>query len=108
MSVINDRSRVVARAVVDRLGRQPGQHLYDNLRGGLVVITAVPAGHSRHTLANRGHLRLPAAIRRAAGITAGDTLLLAAAPDHHLALLCPTDIQALLLDSLLGHITEQP
>lgn len=98
VSVINDRGRIAARAVTDHLGWQPGRPLHFALgRQGLVTISPDPTGTSRHTVSDRGHLRVPAAIRHATGITTGDALLLAALPERDLALLLPLRTQETLL-----------
>lgn len=100
VSVINDRARIAARAVTDHLGWQPGQHLHYRLSKHVVTITPDHTRSSRHTLSNYGHLRLPAAIRHATGITAGDALLLAAFPEDDLAVLLPLQAQEIVLDTV--------
>ncbi|WP_280433908.1 hypothetical protein [Nocardia carnea] len=99
--MINTRARVVARAVFEHLGWSPGQSLRYELRGGLITLTTAPAGHNRHTIATPGHIRLPAELRHATGITPGDALLLAAVPEHQLALIYPPWAQHTLLQSTL-------
>ncbi|CAM4356996.1 AbrB/MazE/SpoVT family DNA-binding domain-containing protein [Nocardia ninae] len=82
VSLINDRSRICGQRVFESMGWPPGTAIGFGVVDGVVTIGAVV--RSRSVIDSRGHARLPAATRRAAGIEPGDPVLLVAMPEEGL------------------------
>ncbi|RKR86650.1 hypothetical protein BDK92_0894 [Micromonospora pisi] len=78
-AAIDDRGRIAARLIFGALGWVPGTTVACRERGGLVVVSADRGGPIRVSL--KGHLRLPAPVRRWCGLEAGSRVLLVADPD---------------------------
>jgi hypothetical protein len=66
---------------VDAVGWRPGDRLHWRLRDGLIIVSR-PGYGTKAGVAADGGLRLPAHIRRAAGLLVGDRVLLAADLTH--------------------------
>ncbi|WP_405166586.1 AbrB/MazE/SpoVT family DNA-binding domain-containing protein [Nocardia sp. NBC_01499] len=82
VSIINDRSRVCAPRVFEAMGWPSGTVVGFGWVGDVMTIGAVEWG--RAVIDRRGHVRLPADMRRDAGIEAGDPVLLVAMPEEGL------------------------
>jgi hypothetical protein len=96
ISSIDVWGRLADRSALHALRWGPATRLGVSVSADVVVVLARPNG--QQTLGAQGHLRLPASIRRACHIDAGDRLLLAALPGRDLLLVhtMPT------LDLMLG------
>ncbi|HEY7274010.1 MAG TPA: AbrB/MazE/SpoVT family DNA-binding domain-containing protein [Actinoplanes sp.] len=70
--------RVADRSIVQALGWTPRSRLEIRERSGIILARA--AGNGVHRIDDRGHLRLPLAVRRWCRLAAGDRLLFAADP----------------------------
>lgn len=94
-TVLNDRGRIAALAIIQSLGWQPGTRVAVRERAGLVVVTHDPIGGT--TVTPHGHLRLPTPIRRWCGLEAGSRVLLVADPAQQRLVVCPSGaLQAVL------------
>jgi hypothetical protein len=78
MAAVDCRGRVADRVVLAALGWTPGTRLDFRHTGGLLLVRAHPDGVFEVT--GRGHLRLPAPVRRCCALAPGDRVLLAADP----------------------------
>jgi hypothetical protein len=78
LSSIDDRGRVAAHHVLGQLGWAPGTPVAIAAQGGLVVVTVDESSGVR--ILPRGHLRVPAPIRRWCDLTPGTRVLLVADP----------------------------
>ncbi len=89
IAAVDDHGRLAEHTLVNTLGWQPGQRL----RIETISTTALAMttdGEGRFRLARRGHLPLPAGVRRWCAIRPGDRVLLAADPQHQLLLIHTT------------------
>ena len=75
---LDDRGRLAARALLQRLAWVPGTTVSIREVSDLVVVTADPSGAT--AVLPQGHLRLPATLRHRGGRVAGTQLLLVADP----------------------------
>ncbi|WP_040840191.1 hypothetical protein [Nocardia brevicatena] len=98
---VDTNGRVGDKAVVDALGRWPGDLLSWRISGDLILITR--PGHGRRGVTKYGHICLPAAVCHATGIRIRERVLLAADPDHALPVAYPA---AVLDDILARRFTE--
>ncbi|MDE1674628.1 hypothetical protein [Nocardia gipuzkoensis] len=87
---VDTNGHVVDKTVLTALDWRPGDRLSWRIAGGLVVITR--PGYGRRGVTKHGHLPLPAAIRRGAGIRVHDRVLLAADPEHALLVVYPAHV----------------
>ncbi|MGK8503740.1 hypothetical protein [Nocardia asiatica] len=94
---VDSNGHVVDKTVLTALDWRAGDQLSWRITGGLIVITRPGYGHRGVT--KHGHLPLPAAIRRGAGIRVHDRVLLAADPEHALLVVYPAQV----LDQILAH-----
>ena len=76
LSAVDKSGRVADRSIVRALGWVPGTRL--DIREQAGVIVACRAGDGVHHVDDRGHLRLPLAVRRWCRLSAGVRLLFAA------------------------------
>jgi bifunctional DNA-binding transcriptional regulator/antitoxin component of YhaV-PrlF toxin-antitoxin module len=93
---VDTNGRVVDKSVLTALDWRPGDLLSWRVSGGLIVITR--PGYGRRGITKYGHLALPAAMRRGAGIRIHDRLLLAADPEQALLVVYPAHV----LDEILA------
>ncbi|WP_280485027.1 hypothetical protein [Nocardia cyriacigeorgica] len=93
---VDTNGRVVDTSVVRALGWSPGDLLSWRVAGGLILITR--PGFGRRGITKYGHITLPAAQRRVAGIRVRERVLLAADPDQQLLVVYP----AAVLDEILS------
>ncbi|GAA5156527.1 hypothetical protein GCM10023321_32370 [Pseudonocardia eucalypti] len=94
---VDDRGRVSDVVCPQVMGWLPGARLsVEASAGGELVVRADAAGE--FALTHRGHLRLPPAMRRWCGLSAGDRVLLAADPARDQMVLYPPAV----LDRLLA------
>jgi len=75
---IDDRGRLADRSPIRALEWSPGQPVTISVVRETVVVTSGPNG--AESITRQGHLRLPAHVRHLCRITAGDRLLIVAAP----------------------------
>lgn len=73
---LDDRGRIAARAILQRLAWAPGMTVSIREVSDLVVVTADPSGAA--AVSPQGHLRLPARLRHRCRLVAGTQLLLVA------------------------------
>lgn len=86
IAAVDDHGRLAEQALVNALGWQAGQQLrIETLSTTALAIT--PDTDGLLPLARRGHLPLPAGVRRWCAIRPGDRVLLTAAPQRHLLLI---------------------
>lgn len=97
---IDARGRLADRSPIRALGWQPSQPITITVIRHAIVVTAHAAG--AESITRQGHLRLPAGIRHACRLNAGDRLLVAAGPT---AGLLAAYTMALLESILLEHHT---
>ncbi|TNC19423.1 hypothetical protein [Amycolatopsis alkalitolerans] len=81
MARVDRTGRVRERSVFDALGWRPGQRLWLESRGEVIVLVADPTGH--HRVDTRGAVTLPAAARQMCGIDRGPALVLTGIPREH-------------------------
>jgi hypothetical protein len=92
---VDDRGRVAARQLLRHVACPPGAAVSIRERGGLLVVTADPAGTSAVT--SQGYLRIPASIRRRHGLTAASRVLVVADPEtRRLIVHPPTSVDAMV------------
>jgi hypothetical protein len=96
LAAVDDRGRVSDYAIVKVLDWRAGTRLNIRVLGGLIVVTAGDAG--AWSLTNRGHVRLPATVRRCCGVEPGDRVLLAAEPAEGVLVVYPP----LVMDTMLA------
>ncbi|MCO1575219.1 AbrB/MazE/SpoVT family DNA-binding domain-containing protein [Crossiella sp. SN42] len=95
LSAIDCNGRILDRAILTALGWSAGTRLAVRTARNLLVLTAHEAG--QFAIRNQGDLWLPATLRRACGLAAGDRLLLAADPPlGRLTLIPPAGLDELL------------
>ncbi|MEU1548011.1 hypothetical protein [Nocardia sp. NPDC005745] len=87
---VDTNGHVVDKTVLTALDWRPGDQLSWRICGGLIVITR--PGFGRRGITKHGHLPLPAAIRRSAGIRIHDRVLLAADPEQALLVVYPAHV----------------
>ena len=101
MATVDHRGRVADRHVVAALDWHAGTRLSIREHDGLLVVTADPHGVFKPT--KEGYLRLPADARRAAGLSSGDRVLLAAHVDRRsITVFPPVALDQLVLPVLPG------
>lgn len=101
MATVDHRGRVADRYVTAALGWHAGTRLNIREHDGLLVVTADPHGVFKPT--KEGYLRLPADVRRVAGVSSGDRVLLTAHVDRQsVTVFPPVALDALLLPVLPG------
>ncbi|WP_446219985.1 hypothetical protein [Micromonospora sp. IBHARD004] len=98
LSAVDKSGRVADRSIVRVLGWGPGTRLDIREQAGIIV--ARPAVDGVHCVGDRGHLHLPLAVRRWCRLTAGDRVLLAAAPAAGVLVAYPLAV----LDRLLADV----
>jgi hypothetical protein len=76
LSAVDKSGRVADRGIVRVLGWMPGTRLDVREQAGIVVARAAADG--AYCIDDRGHLRVPLAVRRWCRLAAGDRVLLAA------------------------------
>jgi hypothetical protein len=76
VAAVDDRGRIAASQLLHRMGCQPGTAVAIREHGGLLVVTADPAG--AYLVTPRGWLRVPASVRRRYGLVAGSRVLVVA------------------------------
>jgi bifunctional DNA-binding transcriptional regulator/antitoxin component of YhaV-PrlF toxin-antitoxin module len=81
-TTVDDRGRVGARAPLRELGWGSGSELSCQLVDGVVAIS--PAPSIGYRIGRRGHLRIPAALRRRCRLLPGSRVLVVAYPDRAL------------------------
>ncbi|MEV4764759.1 hypothetical protein AB0J89_19265 [Micromonospora chokoriensis] len=94
--------RVTARPLLRALGWTPGLALHVDVLYAAVLITPTPAG--AHTVGTREELPLPAAARHLSGITASESVLLAAFVGRNLIVVHPSNTIAEALADLHARI----
>ncbi|MCP2167832.1 hypothetical protein [Goodfellowiella coeruleoviolacea] len=82
VAALDTHGRCTDQTLIQSLGWAAGQGVDISAAHGVIVVRADDTG--LHTLARRGHLRIPAPIRHWCDLAAGDRLLLAAVPDQQL------------------------
>jgi hypothetical protein len=87
LAAMDCRGRLADRAVLAALGWVAGTRLDFRQTAGLLLVSTHP--HGVFEVTGQGHLRLPAAVRRCCGLTAGDRVLLAADPTRGLLVVHP-------------------
>ncbi|MFI6213362.1 hypothetical protein ACIBCD_15340 [Nocardia brasiliensis] len=97
LSVLNDRARIAAQRIFDLMGWPAGTPIEHIVLDRVLAIRAAEPRGSRFAVDSRGHIRLPAAVQRATGTTAGDAVLLMAFPASGLVAVVPP---AVLFDAL--------
>jgi len=102
VSAVDKWGRLSDRSAPLKLGWRPGTSVAIVVRDKIVVAAANSNGSCRVT--GQAHLRLPAAIRRAAHIAAGDRLLVAACCDRELLIVYPMPI----LDAMVSAFHHPP
>lgn len=80
LTAMDARGRLADRSAMRVLRWEPGQPIAVTVAPGALLVLPRPDGPEAIT--QQGHLRLPAAIRYALGLTPGDRLLVAAFPDR--------------------------
>lgn len=85
IAAVDDRGRIAEQRVVHALGWRPGQPLRIEALS-TTALAMTPDTDGLVPLARRGHLPLPAGVRRWCAISPGDRVLLAADPQRHLLL----------------------
>ncbi len=85
IAAVDDRGRLAEHTLVNALGWQPGQRLRIETHS-TTALAMTPDTDGLLPLARRGHLPLPAGVRRWCTIRPGDRLLLAADPQPQLLL----------------------
>jgi hypothetical protein len=76
---VDDRGRVATRQLLRRVGCSPGTVVAIRERGGLLVVTADPAG--TFAVTPQGYLRIPVAVQRRHGLGSGSRVLVVADPE---------------------------
>lgn len=89
---LDARGRLSERTAIRALGWLAGQPIKIDARDCVAVVTKTVS--SRWSIGPRGYLHLPAAIRHACILRAGDRVLLLALPERSLLLAIPTPIAA--------------
>lgn len=79
MGRVDASGRVADRSIVQRLGWMHGDRLDITIVSGIVLIRPNPDG--AFVLSSKPYVIIPAPVRRWCGISAGDKVLLAAAPE---------------------------
>lgn len=97
LTVLDRYGRVADRAVLRALAWGPGHALVLAVVAGSVL--AVPCPNATVRVGNDGHLRLPAGVRRACHLVAGDRVLLVADPRAGRLLLHPPAVLEALLEA---------
>lgn len=101
MAAVDDRGRVADRHILSALNWDTGIRLSMREHDGLLVVAADP--HGVFTLTKQGYLRLPAAARRAADLSAGDRVFLIADVDRQtVTVFPPIALDELVLPVLAG------
>jgi hypothetical protein len=80
VTALDADGRIADRVVMGALGWRPGTRVRVALAGGSLMVTADSAG--QREVSGRGHLHLPAPMRHACALTAGDRVLLVAVPSR--------------------------
>jgi hypothetical protein len=78
VTALDADGRIADRVVMGALGWRPGTRVRVALAGGSLMLTADSAG--QRAVSGRGHLHLPAPMRHACALAAGDRVLLVAVP----------------------------
>ncbi|MBE9376442.1 AbrB/MazE/SpoVT family DNA-binding domain-containing protein [Saccharopolyspora sp. HNM0983] len=85
IAAVDERGRIAETAITSAVGWQPGERLrLEPLSTTTVAVRADPSG--LFPLTRRGHLPLPAPVRRWCGLAPGDRVLLAASREEGLVL----------------------
>lgn len=82
IATVDDRGRVTDQTLFRALGWGPGDRIDITVSADVLVIRTSEEGVFK--LTGKGHLHIPAAVRRWCDLDTGDRVLLAAAPDHRL------------------------
>lgn len=80
LTTMDDRGRLASRSLMRVLHWEPGQPITVTVAPSVVLVE--PQLDGPEAITQHGHLRLPADVRYALGLTPGDRLLLAAFPDR--------------------------
>jgi hypothetical protein len=107
VAVMDVRGRLGDRSALRFLGWRSGHRITIAAVAGVVVVVSKSDG--RHWVTRQGHLRLPAAIRHACHLAAGDRLLVLACPDPGILVACsPAAVDAMVLAHVraLGRVTS--
>ncbi|MFI6166444.1 AbrB/MazE/SpoVT family DNA-binding domain-containing protein [Nocardia sp. NPDC051052] len=104
VSIINDRSRVCGPRVFEAMGWLAGTVVGFVCVGDVITIGAVEWGRS--VIDRRGHVRLPAEMRRDAGIEAGDPVLLVAMPEEGLVVVLGPQVLGRALSPMLAPVRD--
>ncbi|WP_040865361.1 hypothetical protein [Nocardia exalbida] len=102
VSIVNDRARLSGQRVFAAMGWPPGQPITYSTVGQIVAIRCAPPEKTRHAISPLGQIRLPAAVRHATGVAAGDHILLTAWPSASMVALIPSRI---VLEALASTLT---
>jgi AbrB family looped-hinge helix DNA binding protein len=78
LTTVDGRGRVADLVVARALAWRPGNRLNVRVTGNVIILAAADAGQI--AVSSQGRVHLPAAVRHACGIAAGDRVLLAAEP----------------------------
>lgn len=97
---VDDRGRIADRAVVRALGWAPGCALAVCESAGVIMVRRDRRGLLR--VDARGYLRLPPAVRRWCGITAGEQVLLGAEPGRSVLVVYPLGVLDAMLNGALS------
>jgi len=84
---VDDSGRVASNDIINALRWQPGSKLDVILTPRTIVIRPAPGGQFR--VPQRPRIIIPSHARRPHGISPGDHVLIAAAPDHGLVIVYP-------------------
>jgi hypothetical protein len=87
VSTVDTWGRLADRSALLKLGWRPGTAIAIAVTGDVIAVTVQCNGSRR--IAPQGYLRLPASVRSAAHVRAGDRLLLAAHLDQGLLIAYP-------------------
>lgn len=82
IATVDGGGRVTDQHLIRALGWVPRERVNITVSEGSVIVRAEPDGV--FTLTGKGHLQIPAAVRRWCAMTVGDRVLLVAAPDDAL------------------------
>ncbi|GAA2369583.1 hypothetical protein [Dactylosporangium salmoneum] len=98
VSTIDNRGRVAETSVVRALGWVAGTRLHVREQGRLIV--AILDEQGVFQISRTGHLLIPVAVRRWAGLTPGDRVLLAGDQDRNMIVVHPPEAIDAMVEQL--------